>query len=83
MKSKLYCIQDTVALCASAIFHQVSDVVAIRTFKAAVANPSTGYSSSPGDYVLTNVGEFDDETCVLTPCTPRMICNGSSVTSKE
>lgn len=40
---------------------------ALRSFEQLLGDPQTILSKSPGDYRLFAVGEFDEETGVVTP----------------
>ena len=53
---------------------EVNQSVAIRNFR-------DGFEQLPDktkdDYSLFCIGEFDDQTGEITPCTPNVVCHGS------
>lgn len=43
---------------------------AIRSMMDAVATKDTNFCKYPDDYVMMHIGDFDDESGVITPCVP-------------
>lgn len=53
---------------------------AIRQFMDAINNTESGpMAQHPDDFDLYNVGEFNDETGELTPCTPVKLADGKTI----
>lgn len=53
---------------------------AIRGFQDALNNPNNGpIYKHPDDFDLYVLGELDDETGTITPCTPRKIADGKQL----
>lgn len=50
--------------------------MAIRTFKDCVNSTEHQFGQHPEDYILTHVGDFDDNTASLTESTPEN-CNNA------
>jgi hypothetical protein len=48
----------------------VSDASAIRSFGDAVNDPQTEYNKHPEDYILFNIGQYDDSTGNFEQSTP-------------
>lgn len=61
MKTKIYCIFDRIAQEAGPIFEAKNDGIALRMYH------QVNLPGSSEDYYLLRVGDFDHETCVLTP----------------
>lgn len=45
-------------------YHQVGQ--AIRAFEDAVNDPQTEFAKHPSDFVLCQIGEFDDQSGIIT-----------------
>lgn len=78
MKFSVYSMRDSVSgLYNSPTFEQ-NDAVAYRSFKYAVNN--NGFITfNAHDVDLFKLGDFDNETGELIPCTPVKIADGVSV----
>lgn len=48
----------------------VNDATAIRNFEHAVFQPDSLLASHPNDFALFKVGEYDNETGVISPMFP-------------
>lgn len=70
MKTQAYSIYDRKALVYHLPFYALNDAVAVRTLSDVVADPQSMFSRHPNDYVLYQVGEFDDGNGTLTPTVP-------------
>lgn len=55
---------------------QESDQVAIRSFVNALRSPEMMWNKK--DFDLYCIGEYDPDTGMVTPSTPRCVCFGSS-----
>jgi len=63
---RIYSVKDLKAAAFAPPFFLGRDEVAVRTFKSAVNDPTHPMHPHPEDYHLYHVGEFDDETGVIT-----------------
>lgn len=70
MKIPVYAVQD-VLIGFIAPFTIQNDNIAIREYTNSEKN-----DPNSKDKRLFKIGEFDDETGELTPCTPNCICGG-------
>lgn len=71
---KIYSVYDSKGLLYQLPFYSASDATAQRSWAANIINdPNSGYAQFPEDYTLFCIGEFDDSTGSLIPCTPRSI----------
>lgn len=57
--------------------------VAVRTFADALTEPGHPMSAHPDDYVLYQLGAFDDETGMITSNPPVLIVHGDGQPPKE
>lgn len=76
MKNKLYSVYDEVAQHYHPPFVQANDQVARRSFMMLCRTPESDIGKSPRDFRLFFVGEWDDETGVLTAFVCEYICRG-------
>lgn len=67
MKQFMYSVYDDTAKVYSQTFFSLNDATAQRVIKNAVAQPGHNYNMNPEDFSLYLVGEFDDNTGVITP----------------
>lgn len=69
---KIYSLYDKVALTFNRPFPERSSATAMRALKIEVnrQDPSNNLFNSPQDYSLHHLGDFDEDTGVLTPQTP-------------
>lgn len=70
MKSHLFCILDSVAGVFMAPFVARSRVDAIRQISGSKASPdiaNTPIAAKPHEFVLYEIGTFDDESGVISP----------------
>lgn len=82
MKVSMYAIKDNYVGFLDPVISK-NDNEAIRLFKFGLSQPDTLHYSNRQDYDLYKVGEFDNETGVLTPCTPTILYTGAMVNPKE
>ncbi|AXH73265.1 MAG: nonstructural protein [Microviridae sp.] len=59
---KIFSVYDQKAECYLPPFYLPNRNVAVRTFQDSVNNPSHAFNHHPGDYVLVELGEFDDNS---------------------
>lgn len=59
--------------------------VAKRQFSDQINDPSTPFGKHPHDYTLMEIGQFDDQSGIITALSkPNLICNGHElVISKD
>ena len=69
---KLFSVFDNKAVFFQDPFVQRSVAEAIRAFTVACNDPKTSLFLHPNDYVLFEVGEFDERTGVIVPCEPKI-----------
>ena len=63
---KVYTVLDKVAQAYQNPFFALNDGMVIRAFSQAVNDKQTTLNNSPESFVLTQTGEFDEQTGVLT-----------------
>jgi len=65
----LFAIYDSKALSFMSIYHTPNADIAKRAFAQAVNNPeNVDLYQFPNDFSLIELGSFDNETGVITPC---------------
>ena len=79
MKHRIYCINDLTAAHFSAPFIQVNDGTAKRLLAELVSDPQSKISKTPEDYNLVFLGDYDDETGIVTACTPTPVINARAL----
>lgn len=79
MKKFVFSIQDLIAGLYLPAFESVSKGGAERAFADAVNDPSTPMYKHPEDYVLCELGTFDDGTGMFEVGVPKQISFGKSV----
>jgi len=67
MKVNAYCVYDIKVQIYQHLFYAPNHSVAIRSFHSVIRNTNTPLGEYPGDYNLVHIGEWNDETAVLTP----------------
>lgn len=60
-----------------------NDGSAIRNFRHACLNTQSLFFTSPRDYSLCRLGEFDTETGDVTPCPPKAIAYATQFVEKD
>lgn len=84
MKIQTYAIYDSKAAVFSQPFFTQNNEVAIRSFSVTANDPQSNVSRFPADFSLHHIGEYDDETGVLTPQKPNNLGLAAQFqTSKE
>ncbi len=54
-----------------------NDSVAVRNFAAACKHPDSLLQTNPQDFDLYCIGQFDDDSGELIPCTPKFIAHAT------
>lgn len=76
MKYSVYAIRDDRTESFLTPTCDLNDRTAARNFEHAVRQPNTLFYSHPQDYMLYCIGEYDERTGALVPCTPRLVIGG-------
>ena len=66
----MYSVFDKKSQLYAVPFIEVNDGTAIRAIQDIMRNPEHPFARYPGDYDLIRVGEWSDETCVITQAAP-------------
>lgn len=88
MKTKLFTIKDK-QMGYGNIFEMPTEGAAIRDFGQNVMRPAPDgrinmMAEHPNDYCLVIIGEYDNDTGVIKPCTPKIIAEASQyITNKQ
>lgn len=78
----VYSLHDTVARSFNKPFVQVNDAVAVRSLKDAMRNDKTLLDNA-GDYVLHLVGQWNDDTGVLSEHAPSIVVVNCGALAQE
>lgn len=70
MLTKIFCVYDSKALCYGVPFFLPSVGAAVRAFSDLANDRNTTVNRHPGDFVLYNVGSFDDSSGIFVGCQP-------------
>ena len=70
MIQKVFGVRDTKALAFLQPFFSASTGAAVRAFGDAVNEGNSPLSKHPEDYLLYEIGDFDDQTGELIACNP-------------
>ena len=80
MNQKLFTIYDQKSKLYCAPFCFAETGQALRAFVDTVNDPSTAINKHPEDYLLYEIGSFDDSTAMCDPFTgPALVANGIEV----
>lgn len=83
MLTGLYAIKDAKSTFMPCTV-DVNDATAIRNFEHAVRQPDSILASHPNDFALFKVGEYDNESGVISPVFPPMLlCDAAQCLAKE
>ena len=83
MITGLYAIKDAKSTFMSCTV-DVNDATAIRNFEHAVRQRDSILASHPNDFALFKVGEYDNESGVVSPVFPLMqLCDAAQCLVKE
>lgn len=84
MKFKMVAIKDRSIEAYTTIFAVRAVGQAIRQFMDAINNKESGpMAQHPDDFDLYEVGDFNDETGELTPCSPNKIADGKNISINQ
>ena len=62
----------------------VNDATAVRNFEHAVRQPDSILASHPNDFALFKLGEYDNESGVISPLfPPQLLCDAAQCLVKE
>lgn len=62
----------------------VNDATAVRNFEHAVRQPDSLLASHPNDFALFKLGEYDNESGVISPLfPPKLLCDAAQCLVKE
>lgn len=78
MQKSLFSVYDVKSTIFSSPFISVNAATAIRAFAHAVNDPSTEIFQYPADYILYEVGSFDDTSGVVSPLSERIYLGTAS-----
>ena len=76
---KIYTILDKKAKFYSTPWYSVNNDTAIREFVRTVSKGEGHAHHFPDDFVLYQIGEFDDSTGVITSCAIELLMLGNDV----
>lgn len=77
MKSRIFSIIDLKADAYLQPFFMPTDKLAIRTFQDCVNDPKHNFGQHPEDYILFNIGIFDQVKGTITPeAQPKTLVSG-------
>lgn len=77
MITKVYSIFDVKTDAFTTPFFAPANGAAMRSFKDLVNDKQSVPGRYPGDFKLVRIGEFDDVSGVLVPCTPESLGFGT------
>lgn len=83
MKLKAFSVFDVKADTYSAPFFFAATGLAVRAFKASVADRDSSLCKYPEDFKLVELGEFDDQTGVLTASVPSSLGFGTDYVERD
>lgn len=72
MITKAFAVYDSKALCFGVPFFMPSVGAAVRAFGDTANDSQSQLNRHPGDFVLFQIGEFDDEKGVMRPLMPHV-----------
>jgi hypothetical protein len=76
----MYAVLDLKAGNYTQPYYCANENVGIRMFDTAVNDPQTMMSKYPADFMLFEVGEFDDSNCMITQDSKhKMLCTGDQL----
>lgn len=75
MKLGIYVMNDKRSTFMTPSF-DYNDATAIRNFEHACDNDQSLMFTHPEDFSIYRIGEYDNESGVITPCDPKLIADG-------
>lgn len=82
MVTKLYTIYDRKGEMHYPPIHAHNTPDALRKLFEIFSRAETIFAKFPEDFQIFEVGEYDDSTANLNPCTPHMVCTGTDLLNK-
>lgn len=81
MKYNLYAVYDKTAKAYAPPMAALNNATAIRTFRGQVnhVDPNNVLNTSPSDFALYGLGEFDSETGIITANTPEFLIDADAI----
>lgn len=78
---KLFTVLDNKANVFNTPFPAPTDVHAVRTFQMQINHADAGnmLNFAPSDFDLYHIGDFNDKTGEIEPCTPNLLMNGAKL----
>jgi len=67
---EIFSVYDNKAQVFSNPFFSTNKMTALRDFQAAAGDSNSQISQYPDDFVLFNIGNFDELTGTIVPCLP-------------
>lgn len=83
MISFMYSVYDVKAQAYMLPFFQATDALAIRSFENAVNKEGHAFNMNPEDYRLALIGQFDDETALVTSQDAHILIHGLQASNKS
>jgi len=80
---KIFSILDTKTDAYSKPFFCLTTGEAIRTFTDAVNDPQSPFAKHPYDYILFEIGNYDDATAIVSSITPTNLGNAAEYKSEN
>lgn len=81
---KIYSIYDSAADVFNDPFNQLTNEVALRTFRSLIYDGQSTISNTPGDFSLFCLGDFNSETGVVTGYfKPELIVEAMSILNES
>lgn len=77
MQTNVYSVYDVTSETFGAPFLLLTDGLAMRSFYEAAMNPKTEINKYPDEYVLYNIGKYDDDTGLMQPSEPKRLNTAS------
>ena len=77
--SKMFSVLDSKTGGFTVPFAAVNVGSAVRTFRASVGDPSSLFFRFPEDFSLYLVGEFEQDSGMLSGCVPECVATGVQV----
>ena len=83
MIHKIYAIYDTKAELYNMPFFMNNEPTAIRTFANACNDPNHSFGQNPEDYILFEMGTYDDELGTITSDHQKSITKGINLVKQQ
>ena len=77
MNLKIYAVKDVQADAFMQPIIRPNEEVSVRDFTHAVTAADSPMSANADDYILYEIGDWDDESGYVIPCDPRIVITGT------